>query len=160
MFKQSLKELDINDIKDLMQDSTIDLPPFEKQERKPPPQYHLGTSCGDVIERLTNHTLQSYFGGRQLQDYRLLSKLGTGISVINNKNEIPTVGSMVNHRRGKRRRTGSKAIAPLQLIGMDIGYGDGNSPGGYKYALVFISRSMYYKLIRLRNARCFRCRRG
>ncbi|OEU11655.1 hypothetical protein FRACYDRAFT_244773 [Fragilariopsis cylindrus CCMP1102] len=103
MLKQALKELDMNDIKDLMQDSDTDAPLFEKQERKPPLQYHLESSRGDVIERLTNHTLQSYFGGRQLKDYRLLSKLGTGISVIDNKNDIPTVGSMVNRRRGKRR---------------------------------------------------------
>jgi hypothetical protein len=103
MLKQALKEFDMNDIKDLMQDSGDGEPPFEKQERKPLPQYHLESSRGDIIECHTNHTLQSYFGGRQLKDYTLLSKLGTGISVIGNKNEIPTVGSMVNHKRRKRR---------------------------------------------------------
>ena len=140
MLKQALTELDVNDIRDFLNDGSNSDMPFEKQLRAPPPQYHLESSRGDVKERLTNHTLQSYFGGRQLQDYGVLSQLGTGISVVDNKNEIPTVGSLVNRKRGKRRQKGSKAIAPLQLVGMDIGYGDGNSPGGYKYALVLVDK--------------------
>jgi hypothetical protein len=67
--KQALKELDIYDIKDLLHNDINDSPPFEKQERKPPPQYHLESSRSNVTECLTNHTLQSYFRGRQLQDY-------------------------------------------------------------------------------------------
>ena len=89
---------------------------------------------------MTRHTLQSYFGGRQLKDYKLLSKLGTGLSIIDSKNEIPTVGSLVNHKQGKRKRKGTPATSPLEVVGMDIGYGESNSPGGHKYVLVLVDK--------------------
>ena len=57
---------------------------FLKTSTKPPPQYHLESSQGDKDDWLTRHTLQSYFGGRKLKDYKILSKLGTGLSVIDN----------------------------------------------------------------------------
>ena len=68
----------------------------------PPPQYHLESSHGDVKDQLTAFQLQSYFGGRQLQDYTILSKLETGLSVVDNDQNIPTVGELVNRKIGKR----------------------------------------------------------
>ena len=53
--------------------------------------------------------------------------------MINNKNEIPTVGSLVNHKQGKRKQKGTPATSPLEVVGMDISYGEADSPGGYKY---------------------------
>ena len=94
---------------------------FKKIDTKPPPQYHLESSRGDTKDRLSRHTLQSYFGGRQLKDYKILENLGTGLSVINNKNEIPTVGSLVNHKRGKPKRKGTPVTSSLEVVGMDIG---------------------------------------
>ena len=114
--------------------------PFEKQKHKPPPQYHIESSRGDVKDRLIAFHLQSYFGGRQLKDYSLLFKLGTGLSVADNDQDIPTVGEMVNRKRGKRRRKGSKATVPLEVVGMDIRYGDGTSYGGSKYVLVLVDQ--------------------
>ena len=102
---------------------------FTKIDTKPPPQYHLESSQGNKKDRLTRHTLQSYFGGRQLKDYKILADLGTGLSVIDNKNEIPTVGSLVNHKRGKRKQKGTPTTSPLEVVRMDIGYGESNSPG-------------------------------
>ena len=93
---------------------------FTKTDTKPPPQYHLESSRGATKDRLTRHTLQFYFGGRQLKDYKILADLGTGLLVIDNKNEIPTVGSLVNHKRGKRKRKGTPASSPLVVVGMDI----------------------------------------
>ena len=46
---------------------------FTKTDTKPPPQYHLESSRGNKKDRLTCHTLQSYFGGRQLKDYKMLT---------------------------------------------------------------------------------------
>ena len=86
------------------------------------------------------HTLQSYFAGRQLKDYKILAKLGTGLLVIDNKNEIPTVGSLVNHKQGKRKRKGTPATFPLKVVGMDIRYGESDSPGGPKYVLVLVDK--------------------
>ena len=57
---------------------------------------------------------------------KILVELGTGLSVIDNKNEIPTVGSLINNKRGKRKRKGTPATSPLKVVGMDIGYGESN----------------------------------
>ena len=47
-------------------------------------------------ERVTTYNLQTHFGGQKFQNFSLLSKLGTGITVINNDNNVPTVGELVN----------------------------------------------------------------
>ena len=47
---------------------------------------------------------------------------------------------MVNRKRGKQQRKGSKATVPLEVVGMDIGYGDGASYGGSKYVLVLVDQ--------------------
>ena len=99
MLMEALKELNISDIKDFLNNDKSK--PFEKQKLKPPPQYHLESGHGDTKDRLTAFQLQSYFGGRQLKEHNLLSKLGTGLSVMDNDQEIPTVGEMVNHKQGK-----------------------------------------------------------
>ena len=93
-----------------------------------------------VKDRLTLFQLQSYFGGRHLPDYSLLSKLGDGLTVVNGDHDIPTIGELVNRKRGKRRRKGSKATVPLEVVGMDIGYGEGISCGGSKYVLVLVGQ--------------------
>ena len=99
--QSAFDRFDENHLEDISDDDTVcagnrEDEAFTKADTKPPPQYHLESSRGAVKDRLTRHTLQSYFGGRQLKDYKILSKLGTGLSVIDNKNEIPTVGSLVN----------------------------------------------------------------
>ena len=86
---------------------------FLKTSTKFPPQYHLESSQGDKKDMLTRHTLQSYCGGQQLKDYRILSKLGTGLSVIDNRNEISTVSSLVNYKQGKHKRKGNPATSPF-----------------------------------------------
>ena len=75
-----------------------------------------------------------------MKDNKILSKLGTGLSVIDNKDEIPTVGSLVNYKQGKRKQKGTPATSPLEVIGMDISYGKSNSPGGHKYILVLVDK--------------------
>ena len=90
------------------------------------------------MDQLTRHTLQSYFDGQQLKDYKILSELGTGMSMIDNKNEIPTVGSFVNHKRGKHKRKDTPVTLPLEVVGMDIGYCKPNSPGCHKYVLILV----------------------
>ena len=140
MMLEALKELNINDIKDFLKNNEPPDKQFEKQDRAPPPQYHLESSRGDVKDRLTAYNLQTYFGGKQLKDFSLLSKLGTGLSVIDNDQDLTTIGELVNRKRGKRRRKGSKATVPLEVVGMDIGYGDGTSVGGHKYVLVLVDQ--------------------
>ena len=59
---------------------------------------------------------------------------------MDNDQDIPTVGELVICKRGKRRQKGSKATVPLEVVGMDIGYGDGASYGGSKYILVLVDQ--------------------
>ena len=125
MMMNALKELNIDDIRDFLKEKSPSSKPFEKEKRAPLPRYHLESSCGDVKDRLKSYQLQSYFGGRYLLDYSLLSKLGTGLTVTDDDCDIPTIGELVNRKRGKRRQKGSKATAPPEVVGMDIGYGEG-----------------------------------
>ena len=60
--------------------------------------------------------------------------------MIDSDQDIPMIGDLVNWKRGKRRRKGSKATVPLEVVGCDIGYGDGISVGGYKYVLVLVDQ--------------------
>ena len=106
----------------------------------PPPQYHLESSKGDVKEGITRYALQDYFGGRQLADFSVLSLLGTGLNVINNDNKVPSIDTLVNRKRGKQKRKGSKIVSPSEVVGMDIGYGVDDSIGGYKYVLILVNQ--------------------
>ena len=75
-----------------------------------------------------------------LTDYSLFSKLGTGLTVVDDHQDIPTIGELVNRKRGKRWWKGGKATVPLEVVGMDIGYGEGTAYGGSKYVLVLVDQ--------------------
>ena len=92
---------------------------------------------------MTRHTLQFFFCGRELKGYKILSKLGTGLSVIDNKNEIPIVGSLVYYKQGKHKRKGTPTTSPLAIVDMDIDYGESNSPGGHTNVLVLVDKFTY-----------------
>ena len=147
MMMDALKELNIDDIWDFLKEESPTSKPFEKEKCAPPPRCHLESSRGDVKDRLTPFQLQLYFGGRHLPDYSLFSKLGDGLIVIKGDYDIPTIGELVNRKTGKRRqrqqrrrRKDSKATVPLEVVGMDIGYGEGKSYGGSKYVLVLVDQ--------------------
>ena len=100
LMMEALKELNTNDIKDFLMDSSpAKTEQFEKEKRAPPSQYHLESSRGDVKDQLTSYQLQSYFGDCHLKDFGLLSKLGTGLSVIDSDQDISTIGELVNQKR-------------------------------------------------------------
>ena len=63
MMMDALKELNIDDIRDFLQEESPTSKPFEKEQRAPPPRYHLESSREDVKDRVTSYQLQSYFGG-------------------------------------------------------------------------------------------------
>ena len=72
--KEILKELTVTDIRDfLSKENTNESPFFENEDRVPIPQYHLESSRGEVKDHLSSHTLESYFGGSTLKDFKLLS---------------------------------------------------------------------------------------
>ena len=75
-----------------------------------------------------------------MKDFRLLLKLGEGLSVVNNDDEIPTIGELVNRKQEKRRQKGHRATVPLEVVGMDIIYGDGPAIGSHKYVLFLVDQ--------------------
>ena len=60
--------------------------------------------------------------------------------MIDSDQNLPTIRELVNRKRGKRQRKGSKATVPLEVVGCDIGYGNGVSVGGSKYVLVCVDQ--------------------
>ena len=52
--------------------------------------------------------------------------------------ELPTLGEIANRPKGKRGKKLKHRNQPLQLVGMDIGYGNGTSPGGVNYMLILV----------------------
>ena len=127
-------------LSDLDEDPVDKPTAFQKDDRAPPPQYYLESSRGNAKHRVTSHQLRNQFGGRKIHDFALLSKLGTGISVIEEGTDILTVGELVNRKRGRRKRKGSRAAVPLEVVGCDIGFGDGVAVGGAKYVLLLVDQ--------------------
>ena len=67
--QSAFDRFDEEHLEDISDDDTIcadnrEKEEFTKTDTKPPPQYYLESSRGDKKDRLTRHTLQSYFGGR------------------------------------------------------------------------------------------------
>ena len=60
--------------------------------------------------------------------------------IIDNDNDVPSIGTLVNRKQGKRKHKGSQATVPLEVVGMDIGYGADLSIGGFKYVLVLVDQ--------------------
>ena len=50
------------------------------------------------------------------------------------------VGELVNRKRDKQHCKGKQVTTPLEVVGMDIGYGDGVAVGSVKCVLVLIDQ--------------------
>ena len=66
--------------------------------------------------------------------------MGEGLSVINNDDQINTIGELVNRKRGKHCQKGHRATVPLEVVGVDISYGDSPVIGGHKYVLILVDQ--------------------
>ena len=56
---------------------------------------------------------------------------------------ILSVGDPVNIQRGRKGKSLTRPKTALDVIGMDIGYGDGTSLGGFKYTLLLVDRTTH-----------------
>jgi hypothetical protein len=88
----------------------------------------------------TPHDLHRLFGGRKLPDFKILAELGTGIEVKDSNDPLLSVCDVVNLKRGRHGKLLTPPKEALDVVGMDIGYGDGVSPGGYRYCLMLVDR--------------------
>jgi hypothetical protein len=96
-----------------------------------------GSGC-KAIERIYSFDLKRMFGCRSLKDWRMLELTGTGLQVFHDTEPPLTIGDMATINRNKSGKLLSRPAHALTTVGMDIGYGEGTSPGGHKYALTLV----------------------
>jgi hypothetical protein len=100
--------------------------------------YSVPDSGCKAIERISSFDLKRMFGCRSLKDWRMLELTGTGLKVFHDTEPPLTIGDMATINRNKSGKLLSRPTQALTTVGMDIGYGEGTSPGGHKYALTLV----------------------
>jgi hypothetical protein len=108
------------------------------------PVHSVPNSGASAVERINSFELKKYFGSRSLSDWTTLEHTGSGIHVIQDKDAPTTLGditTITGNNHGKLLQRPSHA---LHTVGMDIGYGEGTSSGGYKYALTLVDYATRY----------------
>ena len=111
--------------------------PTDFSSRDVPAQY-VPDSAAPSHQRFTNEQLHKLFGNRRIMDWQSVAATCQG-GKITDFGETPlSIGDFVNIKRGKRSRRKSKIPRPGHTICVDIGFGDGISPGGHKYCLVVV----------------------
>ena len=115
------------------EDSSI---PVTSPSSFPPiPNRYIPNSFGPTKISLSRPQLSDLFSCRKL-NYNILSHLGTGLDIPLSEDPALSIGDCVNIKRGPRGGNISPVTRANHTIGVDIGYGDGTSPGGYKYCLM------------------------
>jgi hypothetical protein len=105
------------------------------------PVYSVSNSGIGETERINTTELKRYFGCRKLANWNLLEATGTGIKVIKDRKGPSTIGDFATIRQNNHEKLLDRPLRALHTVGMDIGYGEGTSPGGYKYALTLVDYS-------------------
>jgi hypothetical protein len=113
--------------------------------REPPPVLTCETpeSLAPAKKRYSPHDLHRLFGGRKLPYFGILAELGTGIEVKDSTGLLLSVCDVVNLKRGCHGKLLTPPKAALDAVGMDIDYGEGVSPGGYRYCLMLVDRKTH-----------------
>jgi hypothetical protein len=116
--------------------------PATSRAREPPPVLPCKTpkSSAPSTKRYTPHDLHRLFGGRKLLGFKILAELGTGIKVKDSTDPLLSVCDAVNLKRGRHGKLLTPPKAALDVVGMDIRYGEGVSPGGYRYCRMLVDR--------------------
>jgi hypothetical protein len=118
--------------------------PATTRAREPPPVLPCKTpeSSAPSTKRYTPHDLHRLFVGRKLPNLKILAELGTGIEVKDSTDPLLSVCDVVNLKRGRHGKLLTPPKAALDVVGMDIGYGEGVSPGGcgYTCCLMLVDR--------------------
>jgi hypothetical protein len=103
------------------------------------PVYSVPDSGGPTVERIHTSDLKRYFGcGNTLGNWKLLENTGHGLQVVQDRDAPTTLGDFATIKRNRHGDLLDRPTTTLHTVGMDIGYGDGISPGGYKFALTLV----------------------
>jgi hypothetical protein len=115
-----------------------------KQEELPIiPTSYVPESASAKQHRHSSYDLHRHFGCRKL-NYEILPHLGTGLHVTQTKEPPLTIGDMSTMKRGACGGPVTRPPRALHTVGIDIGYGDGKSPGGYQYCLFLVDLATRY----------------
>ena len=124
------------------EDTTIDqAAAIPTAEARLPPQQHPDSAAPQVC-RFTNHEIHRLCGNRSISPLALQEATTNGI-IVNMGETPPTIGDFVNKRKGKRNEQSRKIPRVGLVLQMDIGYGDGISPGGHKCGLLTVDRGSH-----------------
>ncbi|CAB9521703.1 Reverse transcriptase (RNA-dependent DNA polymerase) [Seminavis robusta] len=107
------------------------------QSRDIPIAYTPESHLGEQTRRFTGQELHLLFGNRKLGDYKAVTEVCSHGKYCNASEAIPSVGDYVNLRRGKRRKK-ARIPPPGRTLHADLCYGDGVSPGGFRYGLAVV----------------------
>ena len=102
------------------------------------PSCYTADTGSRATRRYTPFALHRLFGNRNLKEYSLLGDVGSGISVTLAQEPTATAGDFVTVDQRRRAPSQRRRARKLDLVGMDIGYGNGTSPGGYNYCLTLV----------------------
>jgi hypothetical protein len=108
------------------------------------PVYAVPNSGVGATERINSSELKKYFGCRGLNDWSYLEETGTGLQVVKDTQGPLTLGEVTTISRNKHGKILDTPPQSLHTVGMDIGYGEGTSPGGYKYVLTLVDFATRY----------------
>lgn len=73
-----------------------------------------------------------------------LEQASVGVKVTNTLSQPLCLDEVTTLCRNKRGRLLARPTRVLCKVGMDIGYGEGVSPGGYRYTLLLVNYAMDY----------------
>lgn len=120
--------------------------------------YSVPNSATKHTEQMSSYDLKRMvFGCRSLNNWRMLEQTGTGLHIIHEGSPPLTIGGMATINRNMHGKLLDRPPTALHTVGMDIGYGEGTSPGGYKYALTlvdFATRHTWVYGLRTKTANC------
>jgi hypothetical protein len=108
------------------------------------PVHSVPNSGASAVERINSFELKKYFGSRGLSDWTTLEHTGSGIHDIQDKDAPTTLGDITTITRNNQGKLLQRPSHTLHTLGMDIGYGEGTSPGGYNYALTLVDYATRY----------------
>jgi hypothetical protein len=106
------------------------------------PTNYIPESASAKRHRHSSYDLHRHFGCRKL-NYDILPHLGTGLHVTQTKEPPLTIGGMSTMKRGARGGPVTRPPRALHTVGIDIGYGNGKSPG-YQCCLFMVDLATRY----------------
>ena len=119
---------------------------FSSNPHTPPPPVRACDTPNesDTLQHLTSDQIYKLFGNRRFRDYESFCSASKDCTFIKGGQPIPSIGEFATMRRRKRGKTRAPTPHYLDLVHMDIVYGDVISRLGYRFGLLLVDRATKY----------------